>query len=85
MYMGVLPACMSLHHECGWSAWGSEESIRSPGPGVTYGCEPPCGCWELYLGPLEEQLVLLITEPHSHIQRHFKLKTKFEEKQLVTF
>jgi hypothetical protein len=30
---------------------------------MTDGCEPPCGCWELNLGPLEEQSVLLITEP----------------------
>jgi hypothetical protein len=30
---------------------------------ITDGCEPPCGCWELNSGPLEEQLVLLITEP----------------------
>jgi hypothetical protein len=22
---------------------------------VTDGCEPPCGCWELNPGPLEEQ------------------------------
>ena len=27
------------------------------------GCEPPCGCWELNSGPLEEQSVLLTTEP----------------------
>jgi hypothetical protein len=26
-------------------------------------CEPPCGCWELNSGPLEEQPVLLTTEP----------------------
>jgi hypothetical protein len=30
---------------------------------ITNGCEPPCGCWELNSGPLEEQLVLLTTEP----------------------
>ena len=30
---------------------------------ITDGCEPPCGCWELNSGPLEEQSVLLITEP----------------------
>jgi hypothetical protein len=29
------------------------------------GCEPPCGCWELNSGPLEEPLVLLTAEP-SH-------------------
>jgi hypothetical protein len=32
---------------------------------ITGGCEPPCGCWELNSGPLEEQSVLLTTEP-SH-------------------
>ena len=38
------------------------EAIRwhqMPWIGVTAGCESPCGCWELNLGPLEEQLVLL--------------------------
>jgi hypothetical protein len=28
---------------------------------ITYGCEPPCGCWDLNSGPLEEQSVLLTT------------------------
>jgi hypothetical protein len=27
------------------------------------GCEPPCGCWELNSGPLEEPSVLLTEEP----------------------
>jgi hypothetical protein len=27
------------------------------------GCEPPCGCWKLNSGPLEEQSVLLTAEP----------------------
>jgi hypothetical protein len=27
------------------------------------GCELPCGCWEQNLGPLQEQSVLLTTEP----------------------
>jgi hypothetical protein len=30
---------------------------------ITDGGEPPCGCWELNSGPLEEQSVLLSTEP----------------------
>jgi hypothetical protein len=30
---------------------------------ITDGCEPPCGCWDLNSGPLEEQSVLLPTEP----------------------
>ena len=29
---------------------------------ITDGCEPLCGCWELNLGPLEEQSVLLTAE-----------------------
>ena len=30
---------------------------------ITDSCEPPCGCWELNSGPLEEQSVPLTTEP----------------------
>jgi hypothetical protein len=30
---------------------------------ITDGCEPPCGCWELNSGPLEEQSVLSPAEP----------------------
>ena len=30
---------------------------------ITDGCEPPCGCWKLNSGPLEEQSVLLTSEP----------------------
>jgi hypothetical protein len=30
---------------------------------ITEGCEPPCGCWELNSGPLEEESVLLTAEP----------------------
>jgi hypothetical protein len=35
---------------------------RVLGP-ITDGCEPPCGCWELNSGPLQEQSLLLTTEP----------------------
>jgi hypothetical protein len=40
---------------------------------VTGGCEPPCSCWDLNSGPLEEQLVLLTAEP-SHQPRLFVFK-----------
>jgi hypothetical protein len=30
---------------------------------ITDGCESPRGCWELNSDPLEEQSVLLTTEP----------------------
>jgi hypothetical protein len=38
--------------------------IPEEGP-ITDGCEPPCdcSCWELNSGPLEEQSVLITTEP----------------------
>ncbi|KAM7329170.1 hypothetical protein ACRRTK_010783 [Alexandromys fortis] len=36
------------------------------------GCEPPCGCWELNSGPLEEQPVLLTSEPSLQpTRKHF--------------
>ena len=40
------------------------EGIGSPGAVVTGGCELP-GCWELHSSPLEEQEVLLTSEPSS--------------------
>jgi hypothetical protein len=30
---------------------------------ITDGCEPPCGCWKLNSGSLEEQSVFLTPEP----------------------
>ena len=38
-------------------------SSDTPEEGITDASEPTCGCWELNLGPLEEQPVLLTTEP----------------------
>ena len=45
-----------VHH---MHAWG----VGSRGTGVTDTSEPSCGCWILNPGPLEEQPVLLSTEP----------------------
>uniref|UniRef100_A0A8I5ZQ82 Uncharacterized protein n=1 Tax=Rattus norvegicus TaxID=10116 RepID=A0A8I5ZQ82_RAT len=45
-----LPACMPAGQK------------RAPDL-IIDGCEPPCGCWELNSGPLEEQTVLLTSEP----------------------
>ena len=44
-----------------------EEGMMNP---ITDGCEPPCGCWELNSGPLEEQSVLLTTEPSFQPYSH---------------
>jgi hypothetical protein len=60
--MCVLPACIYVYHVPMWCSWRSEESVRSPGPGVTDGYEPPHRSWELNLSPLQEQPVLLATE-----------------------
>ena len=43
--------------------------VGCPGTGVTHSCALPCSCWELNLGPLEEQPVLLTTEPSPQPQK----------------
>ena len=43
------------------------------------GCEPSCQCQELNSGPVEEQLVFLITEPSLQ-----PLKTYFKARQDTT-
>lgn len=48
---------------CAWFLWRPEEGIESPETRITDSWELPCRCWELNLGPLEEQQpVLLIAE-----------------------
>lgn len=42
---------------------GVEESIWSPGIGVTDGYKSPCGCWEKNPGTLEKQPALITTKP----------------------
>ena len=55
--MSALSACMPACQK------------RALDPSVD-GCEPPCGCWELNSGPLEEQSVLLTTGPTLHPWLH---------------
>jgi hypothetical protein len=38
------------------------EGVGSPGAGVTDGCVPSCGCWELNLGPLPGHQVLFTSK-----------------------
>lgn len=40
----------------------SDKDLESLGTGVTDGWVPPWGCWELNLGLMEEQPVLLTTD-----------------------
>jgi len=57
LYMRVHCSCLQTHQK------------RASDP-ITDGYEPPCGCWELNSGPLEEQLVLLTTEPSGQPLEH---------------
>ena len=56
MCMGVLLACTYVHH-MHMVATETEGSIKPTGLGVT-----DCGCWELNLGSLQEQPVLLTAD-----------------------
>lgn len=58
MYVYALPVCVYGHYICVWSLQRSQEGIGGPGTRVTNGCEIPCGCWKLDLGPSQEQQVL---------------------------
>ena len=50
------------------------EGVRSPVTGSSDSYNLPCGCWELNLGPLEEQSVLLTTEPSLQPRDRFSLQ-----------
>lgn len=49
-------ACMNV---CAWYPQRPEEGARSPEMGITDTWDPPSECWELNLGPLQEQQMLL--------------------------
>lgn len=52
----ILFAYLNVYHMCAWCQ--ESECIKSPGTGVIDGCEPPCECWKLNLGLLQEQEML---------------------------
>ena len=59
-----LPKHMYVHHM--YTVLGeARRGCRSSETGVKGSCEHPRGCWELNLGPLQEQYGLLITEQPS--------------------
>lgn len=61
--VGALSARMSEHHMCvAQSPRRSEEGIDPP-ERVMDGCQITCRCWELNMGPLEGQPVLLTVAP----------------------
>lgn len=63
LFINVLPACTYVLCVNIWCSWVPEEVIVCPGTRVTNGCELLCWCWELNLDPLQEQNIILTTEP----------------------
>lgn len=61
---------MSVHHgmQC---PWRPEEYIQSPTTGIIESYELPCGCWEPNLVPLQEENMLLISEPSLGLKVFF--------------
>lgn len=57
MCKGVLSKYMCAYHMHTHCHWGSDESTRYLGTGVTDGCDPPHGSWEPKSGLLQEQPV----------------------------
>ena len=59
---------------CVPGAHGDQKRISNitPETGVIDDCEPPWGCWESNWDLLEEQLVLLATEPSPRPLRFVK-------------
>lgn len=49
---------------------GSEDTVWAPGTQVTASCEPPWGAGNQTQVPLEEQSMLLTTEPSVQIQEN---------------
>ena len=50
----------------------ARRGASSPGTGAIASCEPPCGTWGPNPGPLEEQQMLLTTEPSLQSTIFFK-------------
>lgn len=73
MHMSTLPTCMSVHRV--WAVPLEEKGFAgAPGTGVAGGYELSCGFSEFNLGPLKEQLVLLILRRVSSHQNVILLK-----------
>lgn len=58
----IVSVCLCIHkHRCSWLK--PDENMRSPGTGVIGSCELLCEYWDLNLGPVEKQPVLLTVSP----------------------
>ena len=56
----------------GFRIGGNAEHVRTSE--AEDGSQPPCGCWESNLGPLQEQLALLTAEPYLQPHRYAVVK-----------
>lgn len=74
MCTSVFSVCTYRYHKCAWYLQRPEEYIRT---GVRGGCEAPNGCWEPGSGLLQEQQVLLPTEPSLTTLAFLLLLTHF--------
>lgn len=64
MCVSVVPTCVSVsHRHVAWCMWRTGEGTGSPEPGTAYSYEPPRGCWELNLDPLEERPSFPASDP----------------------
>ena len=64
-------------HICGTLSLSSDTPEGGIGCPLQMVCEPPCGCWDLNSGPLEQQSVLLTTEISPHFFFFFFSETGF--------
>jgi len=74
IYLFIL--CLRVHY------YSQTHQKRASDP-ITDGCEPPCGCWELNSGPLEEQSMLLTTEPSLQPLNAVLYKKKNQQKDSI--
>ena len=63
--------CMYVHCSCLQTLQKRESDL------VIDGCEPPHGCWDLNLGPSEEQSVILTAEPSLQPAKAALIRTTF--------
>ena len=79
IYLFIL--CIWVHCNC-FQTHRKRESDH-----IAYGCEPQRGCWELTSGPLDEQSVLLTTDPSFYPQllyRYYAYATHLRILHLVS-
>lgn len=66
-YICVCLLCIYVSVQCPWPA-EVKGGCWSPRTGLTDGCKPACGCWEMNPDTPQEQ-VRLTTEPTSHLKK----------------